>query len=144
MPDAAKTVCDSLVQSLRSSGGDTALALVTAGESPDETAVPRAHVIYQGQDSFAPDDSPEGRWLRLRYRVRIHTRADRDAEALGRVGELAAAAVVALLTNPYRGGVCADLPIGRATETGPVEVLTHLRRPEVAVAFEVRCHLEES
>ncbi len=144
MAGVAKTVLDSIVQSLRSEAGPSGLAVVIAGESADETAVPRANVLYRGCDAFEPDDSPAGGWLRLRYRVEVRTRCDGAASGLGRAAELAESAVVALLADPYRGGVCADLPVGRATEIGRVEVLTQLRRPEAGVALEVRCHVEES
>lgn len=135
-----ETVRDSIVQALRATGD---FALVTAGERGDEAAVPRAHVLYQGRDEFAPDDAADTRWLRLRFRVRIHTLAD-DAAGEARLSELAESAVAAIRNDAYRGGVCADLPLGRATEANRLEVLTQLRRPEAGIAFEVRCHVEES
>ena len=141
MASTAQTVRDSLVQSLRSAG---VFALVAPGEAPDAAAVPRAHVLYQGRETFRPDDAPTGEWLRLRYRVQVRTRAGSAAEGVARASELAESAVAALLTDPHRGGVCANLPVGRATEIGRLEVLTQLRRPEAGVAFDVRCHVEES
>jgi hypothetical protein len=134
-------VLDSILQALRSSG---AFALVVAGEPADEASVPRAHVVQQGQDSFPPDDAPGGRWLRLRYRVQVRTRAGSAPEGAARASELAESAVAALLADPHRGGLCADLPVGRATEIGRLEPLAQLRRPEAGAAFDLRCHREES
>lgn len=127
-----------LVSALRACGQ---FAVVTLGDSAD-TAAPRAAVHHEGQDFFPADDRPAGRYLRLRCRVVIHTRCANAAEQAQRELDLAAAAADALLADPYRGGRCADLPIGKATEVGRVEPSGTARRPEVETAFAVRCHYE--
>jgi hypothetical protein len=51
--------------------------------------------------------------------------------------------MAALLEDPFRGERCQDLPIGRATELGRSELVRGLKRPEVEMAFVVRCHFED-
>lgn len=136
---ATTEILQDLLQALRRSGP---FATVSLGGEDGQAAVPRASVEPVGQDVFGPDDSPDGRWVRLRARVVIRTRSQGPAEAVARIGDLCEAAVAAVLADPHRGGRCRDLPIGRATEVDRVEVRTPLRLPDVEGSFLVRCHLE--
>ncbi|MCJ7545025.1 MAG: hypothetical protein MUP47_10790 [Phycisphaerae bacterium] len=135
---AGSEILQDLVSALRAC---EQFAVVTLGDSAD-TAVPRAAVHHQGQDFFPADDRPDGRHVRLRCRVVIHTRCAQAAEQAQRELDLAAAAAEALLADPYRGGRCVDLPIGKATEVGQVEPSGTSHRPEVETTFTVRCHYE--
>lgn len=132
-------ILQDLVATLRSTG---AFAAVCLGESHQESAVPRACVVYEGQEWLPCDDEPAARWLRVRVRVTVHTRDENSGAATLRGAELCGAAAEALLVDPYRGGRCCDLPIGRATEIGQAEPRTGLKRPEVEMTFSVRCHAE--
>ena len=134
---AASEIIRDLVSALRASGH---FAVVTLGGSAD-TAAPRAAVHYEGQDFFPADDHPANRYARLRCRVTLHTRSSQAAEQTHRELDLSAAAAEALLADPYRGGRCCDLPIGKATEIGRAEPGT-ASRPEVETSFPVRCHFE--
>ncbi len=134
----AGEILQDLVLALRACGQ---FAVVTLGDSGD-TAAPRAAVQYEGQDVFPADDRPTGRYVRLRCRVVIHTRCSHAAEQAQRELDLAAVAAEALLADPYRGGRCTDLPIGKATEVGRVEPSGPARRPEGEIPFTVCCHYE--
>ena len=134
----ASEILQDLVSALRACGH---FAVVTLGPSSD-TAAPRAAVHYDGQDFFPADDQPAGRYVRLRARVIIHTRCSHPAEQAGRELDLAGLAGEALLADPYRGGRCRDLPIGRATEVGQAEPAGTVARPEMETLFAVRCHFE--
>jgi hypothetical protein len=134
----AGEILQDLVAALRVCGH---FAVVTLGDSAD-TAAPRAAVHHEGQDFFPADDRPSGRYVRLSCRVVLHTRCADAGEQARRELDLAALAAEAILADPYRGGRCADLPIGKATEVGRVEPSGAARRPEVETAFAVRCHYE--
>jgi len=135
----AAEILQDIVSALRSQGG---LALVTLGAAPSATAVPRATVIYEGQDFFPADDSDSGQQARLRCRVTLHARCDEPAQQLTRALDLAAAASEAILADPFRGGRCCDLPIGRATEVGRAEPTDSVKNPDIEVSSAVRCHFE--
>jgi len=136
---ATTQILQDLVQALRQSGQ---FAAVSLGGGDGETAIPRASVECQGQETFRPDDSPAGRWVRLRARVVVRTRTASDAETVSRLADLCEAAIATVLADPHRGGRCRDLPIGAATEVDRVEFNASVRRPEAEASFVVRCHLE--
>lgn len=131
-------ILDHLAATLRDAG---LFAEVGVGESPASTSVPRARVLPDGAETFDADDAP-GPWWRLRARVVVTTRgADGEARAVAPV-ELAEAAAEALLADPYRDGLCRDLPVGRATEIVRVDPL-EARSPQAAAVVILRCHFEE-
>jgi len=132
-------VLQDLLQTLRAGG---AFALVSLGEAGSATAAPRATLAYEGEEAFPSDDGAASRWIRLRARVIVHTRSENAAQALLRASDLCQAAGQAILSDPYRGQRCRDLPIGRATEIGRSEMSSGAFRPEVEMSFAVRCHFE--
>lgn len=133
----ANQILQDLVSVLRACGHFATVTLGTVGD----TAAPRAAVHYEGQDFFSADDRPAARYVRLRCRVTIHTRCSHAGEQAARELDLSAAACEALLVDPYRGNLCRDLPIGKATEIGRIESAP-TNRPEVETSFAVRCHFE--
>jgi hypothetical protein len=128
-------ILNDLTAALRASG---VFARVELGGRRGETAVPRASVLFERRESFPSEDWPTSRWIRLQVRVLLHTRSESAAEGAGRVADLAAAASDALLADPYRGGRCGDLPIGRATEVQLVRQAKDERYPERATSLDVR------
>lgn len=124
-----------LTAALRASG---AWASVDLGGRRSENVVPRASVLFERRDSFASEDWPTSRWVRLQVRVVLRTRSESAAEGTARSTDLAAAARDALLADPYRGGRCHDLPIGRATEVQIVRQAKEERYPERATSLNVR------
>jgi hypothetical protein len=139
MSEPATDILQDIASSLQAAGH---FALVTLGSAGPAGEVPRAAVLLEGQDYFQADDRSSALWGRLRARVAVHVRCDNEADALARAGQLSADCVQTLLADPYRGGRCKDLPIGRATEVGRVELTPGLRRPEAEVSLAVRCHFE--
>jgi len=139
MAATSSGILQDIVSTLRSSGE---FALVTLGRTDDQAQVPRAHVLYEGQDTFQSDDTPDSRWGRLRARVIVHTRCGSAAEGLGRANDLCDSAGRSLLDDAFRGQRCRDLPIGCATEIGAIEVVAGIKRPEVEISLDVRCHFE--
>jgi hypothetical protein len=137
--ERATEILYDLVSSLRAS---ELFALVTLGGCGSSGGVPRAAVLLEGQDFFQADDCPATLWVRLRVRIAIHLRSDDSAESIDRAGQLCASSVQALLSDPYRGQRCKDLPMGRATEIGRTELVPGLKRPEAEVTLTVRCHFE--
>ncbi len=127
-----------LADTLRDAG---LFARVSLGTDADANDVPRAAVLYDGTEELPCDDDPAARWVRLRARVTIVTRLDGDADAAARLAHLADAAAAALLEDPRRGGLCADLPIGRATEVGRADAV-EVRRPNAETHLTVRCCFE--
>jgi hypothetical protein len=138
MPSAADVLQD-LLQTLRGTG---LFALVSLGDAGTASVVPRASVWYDGQEVFPSDDDVANRWVRLRARVTVHTRSENASEAILRAADLSEAAGEAILSDPYRGKRCLDLPIGRATEVGRSEMSFASKRPEAEMSFTVRCHFE--
>jgi len=76
-------------------------------------------------------------------RICIHVRAAKRADALARALELVASAQQAVLTDRFRSQHCQDLPCGRATQLGAVEIDPDVKRPHLAASFQVQCHFEE-
>ncbi|MFW6133073.1 MAG: hypothetical protein ACOC8F_04195 [Planctomycetota bacterium] len=142
MPSTERAILDDVTQAL-ACGGLFAETRAAAGASAAGAGngVPRATVMLQGRDVLAGDDSADALWVRLRLRVVIHDRADDVADAAARVADLCSAAGAALLSDPYRSGLCSDLPVGRATELGATDPVD-IRQPEVEVGLTVRCHFE--
>lgn len=139
MSSVASEILADLVQALRGTGK---FRHVTLGEAGSAAEVPRASVLHEGQDSFQPDDAVGVQWYRLRATVSVHTRSTDASEAVTRANELYEEATQALLQDPFRSGHCQDLPIGRATEIGRSQLVRDLKRPEVEMAFDVRCHFQ--
>jgi hypothetical protein len=135
----ATEILQDLASVLRGGG---LFALVTLGPSGSASEVPRAAVVFEGQDFFQADDDISALWLRLRLRIAVHIRCDDPAESIARAGQLCASVAEAILEDPYRSGRCRDLPIGRATEIGRTEFTPGLRRPEAEVSLAVRCHFQ--
>ncbi|MBN1554232.1 MAG: hypothetical protein JXA11_05770 [Phycisphaerae bacterium] len=143
-------ILNDLTAALRTSG---ALASVELGGRRGESVVPRASVLLERRDSFPSESWPSSRWIRLQVRVLLRTRSESPAEGITRLTDLTATACDALLVDPYRGGRCCDLPVGRATE---VQIVRHakderyperatslsVRSPEREICLVVRCHYE--
>ena len=139
MASRSTEILEALVDVLRSSGD---FRLVDLGASPQADAVPRCSVIYEGQELFQPDDAAATQWGRLRLSLVIHTRSEDVSQAVCRVDELCDQAAASILADPFQGGLCLDLPIGRATEVGRRQLARNLKRPEVEISLDVRCHFE--
>lgn len=107
-----RDILEDILATLREVDG---LADARIGSEPAVTAVPRAAVLCEGTDAIAADGLPNAHWMRLRLRVVLATRSDQPAEAIGRLSDLTDAVTTALLNDPTRGGLCQDLPSGRAT-----------------------------
>jgi len=139
MTQTASQILADMVLVLRETG---AFALVTLGQSASATETPRAAVICEGQDKLTPDDTSGNTWTRLRASIRIRTRSSDATEATNRILGLCEQAATALLDDPHRGGLCHDLPIGKATAIGQGQLDHDLRRPEAGATLDVRCHFE--
>lgn len=140
MASAVTAILKDIVSTLADAG---LFATVSLGKSASDSAVPRAHVIYEGHDTFPSDDSSSNLWGRVRARVTIRTRSDDLAGGVTRAADLCTSAAEALMGDPFRGQLCRDLPIGPATEIGQSEIASDVRRPEMEITFRVRCHFEQ-
>ncbi len=139
MSSVTTDILNDIVQTLRDSG---LFQSVTAGSRDIETAVPRAIVSSEREETLTPDDSADTRWGRLRIAIKIHTRCGESPDAVSRIADLAAAVIESLLDDPFRSDLCCDLPVGRATEIDGCRTVTDLKRPEVEAAIDIRCHFE--
>jgi hypothetical protein len=139
MASAVVQILEDLVATLRTTG---MFHVVTLGQGGSETAVPRASVLYDGQDSFPPDDSPDARWVRVRVTISVRTRSLDFSQAIARAEELCEQTIEALLEDSFRNGHCEDLPVGRATEICRHQVTGDLNRPEVEMSLGIRCHFQ--
>ena len=117
-------------------------AAVTIGPDADSTQIPRAEVNLIGVDESLADDSPTGRFYTLRAKVCVHVRCHKPSDAFARALDLAASACETLLTDRFRTNRCRDLSTGKATETGPLKIEPKVKKPYLAVAFEIRCNFE--
>jgi hypothetical protein len=135
----ADDILADLRDALRATG---AFAAVTVGEAGGSARWPRAEIVFESLDDSPADDAASAAFRQLRASVRILARGSADGGALARCLTLAEAARAAVLADPHRGGRCRDLPIGRATEPGPVRLGPPVRGPHLAVRFEVRCHFQ--
>jgi hypothetical protein len=116
-------------------------AVSLAGE-PTSRHVPRASVALLSRETFPPDDSATGVWHRTTLRIVIVNNAGRTDAGLARLSKLAETVVQALLCDPHRGGICSDLPIGRATEIECFETFGVDEPGRVAVTLIIRTHSE--
>ena len=132
-------ILNDLLTTLRSAGS---FRQVTIGEDGAHTDVPRCAVIYDDHELFGPDDSATSNWVRLRATIRVRTRSVDVVEGIQRVHTLCQQAADSLLADPFRAQSCANLPIGRATEVGRFQLARGLKRPEVEMFFDLRCHFE--
>jgi len=132
----ASNLLNHLVATLRDMNVFAEVSL--AAPDATRTPTPRADVTFDGLERMAIDDTPETAW-RLAAVVRITVRDERNDNAVLRAMNLAEQAVAALLADRFRGGLCQDLPRGRATvvtETKPATA----HRPEAEVRLLVHCH----
>lgn len=139
MASTETAICRDAAAALAASG---LFAETHVGLDAASNAVPRASVAVEGREVFLSDDRPNGLWVRLRLRVFVRDRADNVGDGVARTADLCAAAGAALLADPKRGGLCRDLPVGRATELGATDKVTGVRRPAVEASLAVRCHYE--
>ncbi|MFB3894139.1 MAG: hypothetical protein ACE15C_19215 [Phycisphaerae bacterium] len=135
----ATAILDDMAAALRASGK---FALVSVGENTSETAVPRAAVIFEGQEDLRPDGLAGARWLRVRARIAIRTRSQESAAGAARAADLCDSAVSTLLADPTRGGRCHDIAAGKATEVEKAGMSGGVERPEIEMGVIVRCHVE--
>ena len=131
-------ILDDLVETLRGTG----LFRVVSLEDDASGEIPRAVVALDGYEFLTPDDSAGKAWGRLSAGVSVRTRGLSAAETVKRAGDLCDLAMAALAQDAFRGGLCGDLPIGKATELGRARPIAGLRRPEAGMVFDVRCHFE--
>ena len=138
MTSPASDILNDIVETLRSS---EALGQVTVGPTDGPETVPGAVVLYEGQETFRPDDNPAARWGRVEVTVIVRTRSAAMMVGASRAADLCETIIDALMEDPYRDGTCCDLPVGAATE---IERITagKVRRPEVEFRLAVRCHFE--
>ena len=139
MTQTASQILADLVRALRETG---AFGLVTLGQAASATETPRAAVICEGQDRLTPDDAAGSTWTRVRASVSIRARSSDSTQATNRILALCEQAAAAMLDDPHRGGLCHDLPVGKATEIGQGQLDRDLRRPEAGATLDVRCHFE--
>ena len=134
-------ILDHVTQTLRAAG---IFAEVRQGdEALDGAAATRAGVTLEsvaalpaGHDYTAPTAN------RVTIAVTIHARHDKIDQAILRAGDLAAAATSALLADPYRGGLCHDLPAGRATVVLDTRPGDKAPSGQAQVRMVVQCHFQ--
>ena len=121
----------------------TDLAQVTVGApSPTETSTPRAAVLSDGLTFYPTDDEEAMHWIRLRARIVVRERRDDPALLVGQLEYLGQQVRQAVMIDPFRGGLCKHLPIGRATEPGSCELSHTARLPLGEIVLALRCHAE--
>lgn len=140
MNSAAGQILEYLRDQLRGLDG---LAAVTIGADASSSQYPRAELVLTHLDERPADDRPAGRWFSLRAEMRVLARGQSPQEGLDRCLELAGAAQELLLADPFCGGLCQDLPTGRAMSFGAIRPLGEYRPPISAVGVEVRCNFEQ-
>jgi len=141
MDSSGAQILQNIVATLRST---EEFALVTLGKTDSATSVPRAHVLYEGQEILTADDTYSARWMRLKVGILIHSRAKNGPAGVVRATELSTLALEALLEDRFRAANCCDLPVGEATELSGIEFPTCIRRPEIETILKLRCHFEIS
>ena len=142
MASHASDIMNNVLQCLRDS---RIFAEVSLGLAAMQSAVPRAHLLDDGQDFFRSDDSAAARWVRLKLRLVVHTRSIESADAITRADDLLQSAVAAILADPYRNGLCQDLPIGLACEVESIDqgnASDKKPRPEIELSATLRFHYE--
>ena len=138
MASKASQVLQDILRTLQESGH---FASASLGASND-TAVPRAELLYESLVCFPGDDTAAS-WRRLIAAIVIHVRDETAASAILRAGDLADKAAAALQADPFRNKLCQDLPVGRATQIETSHLVGGVRRPDMQIRLEVRCHFEE-
>jgi hypothetical protein len=138
MPATVGLVIADVVAALRRCGR---FELVTAAPT-DSSQTPLAAVLLEGTSLPACDDRPDAAWLRVELRVVVRAAGGDPAAAIVRAAELCDAAAAAIMADPYRGGLCRDLPCGRATEVGAAELSHTAPRPQAQMSMAIRCHAE--
>jgi hypothetical protein len=138
MASAPSQILDSIVGALR----DADVFKTVALEDDSAGDAPRAVVAFDGYELLSPDDAVDRQWGRLRATVAVYTLGTAPAETAARAAELCEAAMAAVAEDPFRGGLCGDLPVGKATEVGRCQVIRTLKRPEAGMVFDLRCHFE--
>ncbi|MCD4823589.1 MAG: hypothetical protein K8S55_03210 [Phycisphaerae bacterium] len=139
MTSVANDILNDLAETLRSTGE---LAMVSIGPMGSNSAVPSAEVLFEGRQIFPADDTGDTQWVRLEAEILVRTRAATAMEGITRTVDLSETLADALMEDPYRDGLCGDLPIGLATEiksTLPDDV----RAPAAEIRLAVKCHYEQ-
>ena len=132
-------ILDDIRQTLQASGQ---FQSVSIGPDAISGRLPRAELLLNSCAPGPADDRADATWWVLKADVVVHVQASGQGGALERALQLADAAQAALRVDGYRGGLCLDLPIGRATELGPVRPEPAVKSPYLALSFEIRCHFE--
>lgn len=133
-------ILESILAALREAN---VFELVTLGSTGTTGSIPRAELHHDGLETFTPDDTAETRWVRLRARLVIRTRAVPEAQAIRRLSELCDAAAAAIAGDPHRGGLCSDLPVGPATAVERTQPDRNQPDPLGSASLGIRCHYEE-
>lgn len=139
MSSAVESILSDLAAAIRQ---QVALAEATVGACPTSTATPRASVESDGLTWTAADDAPGVQWGRLRVRITIRSSHPQRDPLRNELEDLTQQARQAVLADPFRGGLCRHLPIGRATEWMQVDPPSGPRHPNAEVAIALRCHFE--
>lgn len=139
MSSTSGDILTDICQALRSDGQ---FAAVTIGPDNNAAQWPRAEVILVSVDASPAGDRLGWLWRTLKADVCIHVRCGEPAEAYARATELAESAAESLLIDRFRSQNCRDLPTGKATSIGPLKIESKVKKPYLAVAFEVRCNFE--
>lgn len=139
MSSQARNILTNIRDTLRAAD---LFAVVTIGPDANSAQIPRAEVNLISVDESPANDSPTGRFCALRAKVCVHVRCHKPSDAFARALDLAASTCEALLTDRFRNNRCIDLPTGKATETGPLKIEPKVKKPYLAVAFEIRCNFE--
>jgi hypothetical protein len=134
----------SMVSRILTDLGDTIRASglcrqVTMGGDGASSIVPRARVALVGVDYVPSDDDAFARWGRVRAEVHLRWRGSDAGAGQDTLVALAEGITTALMVDTYRGGLCCDVPLGRATEITQSQVGGGLRRPDMAIVLAVRC-----
>jgi hypothetical protein len=137
--DTANAILADLLAAVRGSGH---FAAVVSGPQAAETALPQATLSIENIEEFPSDESPAGRWFRLRASLRVTTRDDNSPAAVGRAVELAQLAADAIAADPLRSSLTCDLPIGLATEIDRIEMPRLQSAPLAEATLSIRCHYE--
>ncbi len=140
MTPTATDILDDVLTALRATGAFAWIG--QAGPDQPPPALPAVRVGLLGHTTQPADDGAS-LWHELRLELALRTDAPRTAAALGKALELLGRARSALLADPFRGGRTCHLPIGRATELGPVVLGTQARPPLCELRFDLTCRYEE-
>ncbi len=140
MASTVSNILTDLGDAIRESGLCRQVAM---GVEASTSVVPRAHVMLTGVEYVTSDDAANQRWGRLRAQIHLRWRAADAGDGQLQLAALAGEVTDALLADAYRGGLCSDLPLGRATEVTQGQPSSRLRRPEMELVLDVRCHFAQ-